>query len=492
MKTTEFNVDVSSTKLNENMYKKFGVKVNFDKYTREELENYRNLLRTKIDQTEKTSQFNELLSHESYQKDKFMLNLLNTRIKEMLGEGVLTEPSTTEKQARTMAAAAHDPEFAKKVGIKQSVAREFNKKDKGTKLLSKAMKHKKNKAEESTEEKDMKTIEGKMPMKTVNGKKVPAFAADGKGKHDLSKNKAKTEALDPVGKEDDDVDNDGKKNTKSDKYLKHRREVVGKAVKGKNTKEGIEDKLAAAREKHAQRTGKKSEPKEKPAKQASNVRKVTGTYGKQYQEPEGTDESVKRSKKKIKESALGKNYRTIIEGLNRLLKEDEEGKAKDITAGTDMVNDFTSWMQRIGQYQTKSMIELADSIRANFSQAEADTFKSSVQPALQDALTALTQARESLTHAVATLAGEESAEQPMGMDAGMDAGMEPSATDTMNEPAAEPAPDAVAGAEGDEFGASDAAAGGAETAGREMRESREQRRLRIIAEQHSIISRLAK
>jgi hypothetical protein len=27
------------------------------------------------------------------------------------------------------------------------------------------------------------------------------------------------EALDPVGKEDDDIDNDGKKNTKSDKYL---------------------------------------------------------------------------------------------------------------------------------------------------------------------------------------------------------------------------------------------------------------------------------
>jgi hypothetical protein len=30
-----------------------------------------------------------------------------------------------------MAAAAHDPKFARKVGIKQSVAREFNKADKG-------------------------------------------------------------------------------------------------------------------------------------------------------------------------------------------------------------------------------------------------------------------------------------------------------------------------------------------------------------------------
>jgi len=35
-------------------------------------------------------------------------------------------PSVSKKQARTMAAAAHNPKFAKKVGIPQSVAREFN------------------------------------------------------------------------------------------------------------------------------------------------------------------------------------------------------------------------------------------------------------------------------------------------------------------------------------------------------------------------------
>lgn len=41
-------------------------------------------------------------------------------------------PSKSPKQARTMAAAAHNPAFAKKVGIKQSVAKEYNKADKGT------------------------------------------------------------------------------------------------------------------------------------------------------------------------------------------------------------------------------------------------------------------------------------------------------------------------------------------------------------------------
>ena len=38
------------------------------------------------------------------------------------------------------------------------------------------------------------------------------------------------EALDPVGEEDDDVDNDGEKNTKSDEYLKHRRKVISKKM----------------------------------------------------------------------------------------------------------------------------------------------------------------------------------------------------------------------------------------------------------------------
>lgn len=49
-------------------------------------------------------------------------------------------PSKSQKQARTMAAAAHNPAFAKKLGIPRKVAKEFNQADKGTKRLSQAMK----------------------------------------------------------------------------------------------------------------------------------------------------------------------------------------------------------------------------------------------------------------------------------------------------------------------------------------------------------------
>lgn len=51
-------------------------------------------------------------------------------------------PSTSKKQAKTMAAAAHDPGFAKKMGIPQSVAAEFNKADAKTGILRKKGKKK--------------------------------------------------------------------------------------------------------------------------------------------------------------------------------------------------------------------------------------------------------------------------------------------------------------------------------------------------------------
>ena len=60
-----------------------------------------------------------------------------------MSESTINEKSTSEKQARTMAAAAHNPKFAKKVGIPSKVAKEFNKADTGTKQLSNAMKENK-------------------------------------------------------------------------------------------------------------------------------------------------------------------------------------------------------------------------------------------------------------------------------------------------------------------------------------------------------------
>ena len=82
-------------------------------------------------------------------------------------------PSTSKKQHNFMAAVAHNPAFAKKAGVPQSVGKEFNKADKGKTFK---------------EGGDMKKMnmggyaDGGMPMVMKDGKKVPTFAADGVGK----------------------------------------------------------------------------------------------------------------------------------------------------------------------------------------------------------------------------------------------------------------------------------------------------------------------
>jgi len=57
-------------------------------------------------------------------------------------------PSTTYKMAKTMAGAAHDPAYAAKMGIAQSVARDFNKADVKTGIL----RRKRKKLKEGTED----------------------------------------------------------------------------------------------------------------------------------------------------------------------------------------------------------------------------------------------------------------------------------------------------------------------------------------------------
>jgi hypothetical protein len=82
-------------------------------------------------------------------------------------------PSTSKKQHNFMAAIANSPSFAKKAGVPMSVGQDFVTADKGKKFSKGG---------------DMKKMnmggyaDGGMPMVMKDGQKVPAFAADGKGK----------------------------------------------------------------------------------------------------------------------------------------------------------------------------------------------------------------------------------------------------------------------------------------------------------------------
>ena len=76
-----------------------------------------------------------------------------------------------------MAAAAHSPAFAKKVGISQDVAKEFNQADKGKKFRSGGMKH----SDIAKDKPMMKKIAGLEATKVVNKheKKMHKMAGGG-------------------------------------------------------------------------------------------------------------------------------------------------------------------------------------------------------------------------------------------------------------------------------------------------------------------------
>lgn len=115
-------------------------------------------------------------------------------------------PSTSKKQSSFMAAVAHNPAFAKKVGVAQSVGKDFNTADKGKKFKEggemkdmkmdkaqdKAMVKKAvgihDKQMHGGKKTDMAALKkGGMPMLMKDGKKIPAFAAKSGGMPKMAK-----------------------------------------------------------------------------------------------------------------------------------------------------------------------------------------------------------------------------------------------------------------------------------------------------------------
>jgi hypothetical protein len=82
MKTTDFNKIVTSTMLNEHLSKNYGSKINLNKYTVEQLEDFRNKIRTKLSQFESSGRFNETIENETYQRDKVILATINKFLEE--------------------------------------------------------------------------------------------------------------------------------------------------------------------------------------------------------------------------------------------------------------------------------------------------------------------------------------------------------------------------------------------------------------------------
>ena len=144
-----------------------------------------------------------------------------------------------------------------------------------------------------------------------------------------------------------------------------------------------------------------------------------------------------------------------------LQTEGVEEQSELILAAKDMMDKVTGYLEDLASMKTEGMLELADRIRDEMGADKADAFMQKIQPAIEQAEATLTTTRQELDNGVRILTGEEVASEPMGAD------------DTMGMDTDLDSLDSEGGEETDEFGASDAEAGGTEPEGREQRESKE-------------------
>lgn len=167
-----------------------------------------------------------------------------------------------------------------------------------------------------------------------------------------------------------------------------------------------------------------------------------------------------------------------------VVTEGAEDHAELVMAAKDMVDRVTGWMEDTAEMQTESMLELADAIRDELGQEQSDQFVATVKPALEALYSTMETTRGSLTSGVAMLTGE-GAPEPMGAEGGED-------LPDMGEPGDELEMEPTVDQEADDFGAAPAATGGEEEAGREKRESVNNRKRSIIENSGRIAALLSK
>ena len=161
-----------------------------------------------------------------------------------------------------------------------------------------------------------------------------------------------------------------------------------------------------------------------------------------------------------KGQSLDQDEKKVVSKL--MTKEGVEEQSELILAAKDMMDKVTGYLEDLASMKTEGMLELADRIRDEMGADKADAFMQKIQPAIEQAEATLTATRQELDNGVRILTGEEVASEPMGADDTMDMDTDLDSLDS-----------GMDDTETDEFGASDAEAGGTEPEGREQRESKE-------------------
>ena len=196
--------------------------------------------------------------------------------------------------------------------------------------------------------------------------------------------------------------------------------------------------------------------------QAIQERKLAEYGGSMSTDPDVKAGSTAISAKNKLDKGLSLSPNEKKQVSKMLQNEGVEEQSELILAAKDMMDKVTGYLEDLASMKTEGMLELADRIRDEMGAEKADAFLQKIQPAIEQAEATLTTTRQELDNGVRILTGEEVASEPMGADDTMD--MDTDNLDSL---------DSEGGEETDEFGASDAEAGGTEPEGREQRESKE-------------------
>ena len=422
MKTTDlFKINRTSKRLNESMFKTFGRKLNLETFNVEQLEDARNKLRTQIYTARSSSSFNENVENDALSQAQFMHDAIVAELSERdepIVDNTVQEGADIDKQALMM------------------ILKNFDEN-----------------------------------MNEIGGYGDPDF-----NKILAALNQGDVEsAVEEVYGNYSDQDGGEIRSNDFDNYLEDLEDQFKDMVGGTDDEGGETDDAYALSS-----AGFGSDEDYETFDQGNNIQTELSTNTlKSYQDKAGkdivntmtsgdymtTDKSAKKVMNRMKgneraNNKIDKKNESINTGDDmRNLREGEIQQASAIVTAKTMVDRVGRWIEELSGMENDTLLQLGDSIRDEMGQEQAKGFIEAVAPAIQSALENLKTTREALATGVRTLTGEEQPVNMLGGEPAADMAAEPDAMNT----------DAELG--GDEFAAAEPAAGGAEEAGREMRES---------------------
>jgi hypothetical protein len=451
MRTTDlFKSNRAADKINESIEKIFGKRLNLESFDLAQLEDARNKLRTQIHTARSESGFNENLDNDAFTQAQWMLDAINSEIAER--EEFIADPSVAEVSTDE-AADSLEEEVIKLLKRFEENAMEIG--AYGDPDINEVINHLKNGDAESAVETVWYSYSDQ------DGGEVPQIEPMVKDLQDEFEMLA--QGGDADTEPDDNTDDGyalasaGHGSDEDYESVQYEDQVDEKAVsQAQQQAAGI---ALAARRKGETPSGKGAAA-EMSKMSMKELEKFAGTKHKNL--PAKKDESVDNP---------GEDMTKLQEG--------EVQQATAVVTAKTMVDRVGRWIEELSGMENDQLIQLGDSIRDEMGQEQAKAFISSVAPAIQQALENLKSTRETLATGVRMLTGEEQGAGMLGAEPAPEAGgiddlAGPSEPDAMN---AEPEMG------GDEFAAAEPAAGGAETAGREKRESIERQNslLKVLA-----------